>query len=61
MVVLFGLLDIAGEPFRTGRPLDRFDGAMIRQLQRDPMWRRARHPELSSEPGPASFVHVLAI
>jgi hypothetical protein len=50
MVVLFGLLDLAGKPFKTGSELDRFDGVMIRQLQSDPMWPEVNAQRLSTKP-----------
>lgn len=50
MVVLFGILDLAGQPLKTGSQLDRFDGAMIRQIQRDPMWYEVSGQRISTNP-----------
>lgn len=50
LVVLLGALDLAGRRPDLGEHLDRFDGAMIRRLQADPMWLEANMHSLSTKP-----------
>lgn len=59
MAVFIGMLDLAGQPAATGTQLDRFDAAMIRQIQQDPMWPETNGLMLS--PKPQRFVTDLVL
>jgi hypothetical protein len=49
MIVLVGILDIAGQRIDLG-PLNRFDADTVRALQADPMWWRTHTLRLSPKP-----------
>jgi hypothetical protein len=50
MVVMLGLLDLAGSRIDLGERLNRFDTKMVRALQADPMWLIANTVRLSPKP-----------
>jgi hypothetical protein len=50
VVVLIGILDIAGSRIDLGEHLNRIDANMVRQLQADPMWPLANMYRLSPKP-----------
>jgi hypothetical protein len=50
IVVLFGVLDLAGSRIDLDERLKRFDASMVRTLQADPMWPLASTVRLSPRP-----------
>lgn len=50
LIVLLGVLDLAGRSGDLGERLKRYDGAMVRRLQADPMWPWVNTCQLSIKP-----------